>query len=176
MVIQASGSGFRIDTAHTVMREMTLDDIDFLAQMMGDPEVMRFYPRCYSRAEVEGFVRRELEHYRADGFGLWMVVDRVSQQPYGRIGLRRQPLDAGEEFEIGYMIHRPFWRRGLATECALATKAHAFDVLSKRRVISLIRPANLPSQGVARKLGMEVIGSTDHGGYEHLVFAVTRER
>jgi len=174
MVSKVSDSQFSIETARTIMREMIIGDIDFLAEMMGDPEVMRFYPRCYTRAEVEGFVRRELQYYRADGFGLWIVVDRVTHQPYGRVGLRRQPVDGREELEIGYMIHRPFWRRGLATECALATKAYAFDVLARPRVISLIRPANVPSQGVARKLGMDVLGRADHGGFEHLVFGVTR--
>jgi RimJ/RimL family protein N-acetyltransferase len=40
------------------------------------------------------------------------------------------------------------------------------------RVISLVRPENAASQGVARKLGMEAVGRAPHGGYEHLVFAV----
>ncbi len=41
-------------------------------------------------------------------------------------------------------------------------------------MISLIRPENLPSQGVARKLGMAPERTTTHAGYEHMVFAVAR--
>jgi RimJ/RimL family protein N-acetyltransferase len=70
------------------------------------------------------------------------------------------------------MIHRPYWRRGLATEAALAVRDYAFGERRLRRVVSLIRPENVPSQGVARKLGMTVTGSCQHAGMEHQVFAV----
>jgi RimJ/RimL family protein N-acetyltransferase len=39
-------------------------------------------------------------------------------------------------------------------------------------VISLVRPENLPSQGVARKLGMTPERETEYFGFRHLVFAV----
>jgi RimJ/RimL family protein N-acetyltransferase len=39
-------------------------------------------------------------------------------------------------------------------------------------VISLIRPENLPSQGVARKLGMAPEREVRFRGLTHLVFAV----
>src|SRR5207247_9188943 len=68
---------------------------------------------------------------------------------------------------------RPYWRHGFATEGALACRDYAFGTLRKPRVISLVRPENAASQGVARNLGMEVIGRAPHGGYEHLVFAVS---
>jgi RimJ/RimL family protein N-acetyltransferase len=42
------------------------------------------------------------------------------------------------------------------------------------RVISLIRPINEPSQGVARNVGMVVDRETDFHGYRHLVFAANR--
>jgi RimJ/RimL family protein N-acetyltransferase len=70
------------------------------------------------------------------------------------------------------MIDRPFWRRGLATETALAVREYAFVERKLPRVISLIRPENLPSQGVARKLGMDIVGTWDHAGLAHHVFAV----
>jgi hypothetical protein len=41
-------------------------------------------------------------------------------------------------------------------------------------VISLIRPENTPSQGVARKMGMTIRARTWHGGFEHDVWGVER--
>jgi RimJ/RimL family protein N-acetyltransferase len=110
--------------------------------------------------------------YRNDGCGLWLVVDRESGEPLGRVGLLRQQVNGADEFEIGYMIHRPFWRRGIATEAALAVREYAFRERKLPRVVSLIRPENLASQGVARKLGMEIVGNWDHAGFPHHVFAV----
>ncbi len=74
------------------------------------------------------------------------------------------------------MIHRPFWRQGLATKAAAATRDYAFNVLGTVRVISLIRPENIPPQGVARKIGMQPEKRTMHAGSEHLVFSRRRDK
>jgi len=153
---------------------MSLDDLDFVAAMLADPEVMRFYPKCYSREEAGAWVRRQLDRYERHGHGLWLVLDRATLQPRGQVGLLLQTVDGIDETEVAYLIHRPFWRRGLATEAALATRDHAFHALGKARVISLVRPINLPSQGVARKLGMAPEKQTLHASLEHTVFAVSR--
>src|SRR5262245_20357533 len=104
-----------LETPRLVLREMSLGDLDFVAAMLADPEVMRFYPKCYSRDEAEAWVRRQLDRYARYGHGLWLVLDRAAGEPVGQVGLTIQMVDGAEEPEIGYLIHRPFWRRGLAT-------------------------------------------------------------
>ena len=161
-----------LETERTFMREILGNDFDFLLRMMSDPEVMRYYPTPYTDKDIRDFINRMRARYRDDGCGLWLLVDRESGEPLGRVGLVRQSVDGTDEFEIGYMVHRPFWRRGLATEAALAVRAYAFGERKLARVVSLIRPENAPSQGVARKLGMQVSGTTQQFGLEHLVFSV----
>jgi ribosomal-protein-alanine N-acetyltransferase len=162
-------------TPRLLLRAMSMDDLEFVASMLADPDVMRYYPKLLSRAEAEAWVGRQLDRYARHGHGLWLVVDRADGQPVGQVGLILQRVESVELLEIGYLIHRPFWRRGIATEAATATRDHAFNDLGKSRVFSLIRPENLPSQGVARKLGMVSEGRTViHGGFEHLVFSVER--
>ena len=51
-------------------------------------------------------------------------------------------------------------------------RAHAFGARGERRVISLIRPENVASQGVARKLGMVPEKEVRFHGLNHIVFAV----
>lgn len=82
-------------------------------------------------------------------------------------------MNGKDEFEVGHMIDQPFWRRGLASETAAAVRDYAFRERRPPRVVSLIRPDNLPSQGVARKLGMRQTGVSQHAGLEHMVFAVS---
>jgi [ribosomal protein S5]-alanine N-acetyltransferase len=161
-----------LETPRTFMREILGNDYDFLLRMMSDPEVMRYYPAPYTGKDVREFINRMRIRYREDGCGLWMLVDRESGEPLGRVGLLRQTVNGADEFEIGYMVHRPFWRRGLATEAALAVREYAFTERKLPQVVSLIHPQNVPSQGVARKLGMEVTGRTLQAGLEHLVYAV----
>ncbi len=161
-----------LETPRTFMREILGNDFDFLLRMMRDPEVMRFYPRPYGEKDVREFIDRMRKRYRSDGCGLWLLIDRESGEPLGRVGLLRQSVNGVDEFEIGYMIDRQFWRRGFASEAALAVRGYAFTECKLLRVVSLIRPENIPSQGVARKLGMTVVGSCEQERLEHLIFAV----
>lgn len=163
-----------LETERLILREMSLSDLDFVAEMLAHPEVMHFYPKCYSRAEAAQWVERQMDRYRRDGHGLWLALDRASRKPVGQIGLTLQQVDGVATPEVGYLVHRPYWRQGLASEAAAATRDHAFQRLGLERVISLIRPENLPSQGVARRIGMRPEGRALHADLEHVVFAVLR--
>jgi RimJ/RimL family protein N-acetyltransferase len=164
-----------LETARLQLREMEQSDVPFIASLLGDPEVTRFYPQVYGLSDAEAWVGRQIERYRRDGHGLWLVVDRATTQPIGQTGLVNQLIEGNFEPEIGYMIHSKFWRQGLATEAALWVRDHAFGVLGKKHVISLIRPINHPSRGVAAKLGMRPLKLTLHGGLEHLIYEGMRD-
>ena len=162
------------ETPRLVAREMTLGDLDFVAAMLADPEVMRYYPRCYSRVEAEAWVVRQQSSYRAFGHGRWLILDRSDGRPVGQVGLLSQLVEGIEQPEIAYMIDRPWWRRGFATEAASATRDHAFEVLGRTRVISLIRPENVPSRGVASKIGMRPGRMIVHADLDHIVYEMER--
>lgn len=163
-----------IETSRLILREMSAADLDFVAAMMADPEVMRFWPRPFTREEAGEWVRRQTGRYARDGYGYWLALEKATGRPVGQAGLLAQEVEGVREVGLGYIIHRPYWRRGFATEAARAARDHAFGALGEGRVIALIRPENTPSRGVARKLGMEVEGSTTHAGFEHLVYAASR--
>jgi RimJ/RimL family protein N-acetyltransferase len=84
--------------------------------------------------KAETWVERQVNRYARHGHGLWLVLDRASGQPVGQAGLLIQNVEGVEEKEVGYLIHRPFWRRGFATEAALACRNYAFDALGRQRV------------------------------------------
>jgi len=161
-------------TERLALRELLPSDLDFVASMLGDSDTMRFYPRPYTREESAAWIDRQRRRYASDGHALWLVMLRESGEPVGQVGLVRQHVDGVTEDEVGYLIARRHWRQGFAAEAAKATRDHAFERLGRRRVISLIRPENLASQGVARKLGMSVEKSTCCFDVEHLVFAAHR--
>ena len=155
-------------------REMTAGDLDFVAEMVCDPEVMRFYPQVQDRCGAEQWLSRVLARQANDGHSFWHVSAKDTNEPIGQVGLLKQEVDGAVEAEIGYMIRRQCWRRGYAREAACAVRDYAFHVLGKQRVISLIRPVNIPSQRVALSYGAKPEKLVVWRDFEHLVFALER--
>jgi RimJ/RimL family protein N-acetyltransferase len=154
---------------------MTLDDLDFAAAMLGDTEVMRYYPKPLSREEARAWVEKRMRQYREDGHALWLVEERATGLPVGHVGLTLQQVEGCLEPEAGWLIHRPYWRRGYATEAGQAAIEYGFRTFNYPHIISLIRPINLPSQGVARKLGMRIVREVMFHEFHHQVYCITQK-
>jgi RimJ/RimL family protein N-acetyltransferase len=135
---------------------MTPGDLDDMAALLGDPEVMRHYPHPKSRDEALEWIAWNQRLYREHGFGLWLLTLRPSGEFVGDCGLTPQQVDGVTEIEVGYHVRTALQGRGLASEAAAACRDHARDVLGVDRLIAIIDPRNRPSQRVAEKLGMVV--------------------
>jgi [ribosomal protein S5]-alanine N-acetyltransferase len=161
-----------LTTERLAFREMTPNDLDSIAQMLGDPEVMRFYPQVLDRAGAKDWLDRAIERQSRDGHSFWLAANKNTGEPIGQVGLLRQDVDGVTETEIGYLLLRRHWRNGYAREAAVAVRNYAFGKLGKQRVISLIRPMNIPSQRVALSYGAKPEKLVCWRDYEHLVFAM----
>lgn len=163
-----------LETPRLVLRELSFRDLDFIAELLAHPEVMRFWPKTYTREEAEAWIRKHQERYARDGYGYWLALDKTDGQPIGQAGLLRQEVDGVVETGIGYIIHRPFWRQGYATEVAAHCRDHGFQVLGKPRLVVLVRPENEVSVKVAKKIGFARERETNYAGFVHTVFARAR--
>jgi [ribosomal protein S5]-alanine N-acetyltransferase len=158
-------------TRRLVIREFADRDLDPYAAMLGDPETMRYYPRPYTREEARGFVERNAARYLANGLGVWVLEDRESGVFVGDCGLAVSLVEGIAEVEIMWHVVRERWRQGIATEAATAVRDYAFSALGLRRLISLVRPVNTPSRGVAEKLGMKIEREAIYADLPHLIYA-----
>jgi RimJ/RimL family protein N-acetyltransferase len=114
-----------------------------------------------------------LGHWQLRGYGMWAVEDRATGGLIGRIGFYEPEGWPG--MELGWMLAREHWGRGLATEGARAALQFAFATLQKPQVISLIRPENVASIRLAEKLGEQPWGRSRALGVETLVYGIRRE-
>jgi ribosomal-protein-alanine N-acetyltransferase len=164
-----------LSTERLLLREQTLADLDALTEILGDAVTMSFYPRPYTRAEVaERWIGRNLRHYAERGYGLWALVLEGSGELIGQCGLWPQSVEGRDEIELAWHVNRRFWRRGFASEAAMAARDHAFGPLGITRLISLVRPENVASAGVARKIGMTPEKQITYANLPHLVFSIAR--
>jgi [ribosomal protein S5]-alanine N-acetyltransferase len=164
-----------LETSRLILREFSIDDVDALARVLSDPETMRFYPEPLDSTGVEQWIGRNLGRYAANGHGLWAMVLKQTGGLIGDCGLTIQAVDGANEVEIGYHVRRDLWGQGLATEAARACRDFGFARLSVARLISLIRPENVPSRRVAEKNGMLVWKEVMRVGIPHLVYSIQKE-
>jgi [ribosomal protein S5]-alanine N-acetyltransferase len=144
-----------LETARLRLRRFRDDDLAAYAAIWSDPEVMRYLGKGGARSLQES--RELLAWLRAtyrDGFGVWALVQRESGAAIGWAGVN--PVEAGgrREIELMYLLARPHWRRGLATEAALALRDYAFAELRLPRLVALVFAQNGPSLRVVEKVGM----------------------
>lgn len=145
-------------------REMTDADLDDMAALLGDPEVMRFYPRPKTRDEALGWIRWNQRNYAEHGFGLW-VVETDDGRFVGDCGLTWQSVEGEQVLEVGYHTVTGLQGHGYATEAARACVELAFGPIRSAHLVAIINPQNGPSQRVAEKLGMRLERrAVVHGG------------
>ena len=157
--------------------ELDLTHLSPLAAMLADPVVMRYFPRVMTMAESEQWLRRTMDRYRQHGAGLLAVMqgDADHSAFLGDCGLQVRAFAGEVHLELGYHFTRAAWGRGYATEAARACVSLALRHSEVSEVVALIRPENVPSIGVARRVGMSRTGCVLHAGLVHDVWRVTRE-
>ncbi len=151
---------------------MTVEDLDFISTLLSDPLVMRFYLATLSRDESAAWIKDRISQYESHGYSLWLVQLRATGEPVGQVGLVPQIIDGVDKPEVGYMIRSDQWRQGYAAEAAMGVIYYARTTLDMRRLVSLVRPENVPSQEMAKGLGMSIEGQTDHAGLRHDIYVI----
>jgi [ribosomal protein S5]-alanine N-acetyltransferase len=165
-----------LETSRLILREFVAEDRNALALVLSDPETMRFYPAPLDQAAVGEWIARNRRRCKENGHGLWAMVLKSTGEVIGDCGLTVQTVNDAEEIEIGYHVRRDCWCKGFATEAARACREYGFARLPVERLISLIRPENLPSRRVAEKNGMTVWKEVVRAGFLHSVYSIPREQ
>ncbi|MEW5976145.1 MAG: GNAT family N-acetyltransferase [Acidobacteriota bacterium] len=164
-----------LETERLVLRMFRESDLDAYAEMCGDPQVMRYINagQPLSREEAWRHMAMVLGHWQLRGYGLWAAVEKQSDTLVGRVGCWNPEGWPG--VEVGWMLRRSFWGRGLATEAARTALNFAFTTLKSERIISVIHPGNRPSIRVAERLGEQFERMAVVRGVEALIYGISRQ-
>lgn len=136
------------------------------------------YEGAFTDEEVQQWIDRQFKRYKEEGFGLWAVILKETNEMIGQCGLTMQDCEDKQVLEIGYLLQRAYWHQGYASEAAIACKEYAFEKLNAEEVFSMIRDTNIASQKVAIRNGMTVADQfmKHYRGVDmpHLLYSVKR--
>ncbi len=129
-------------------------DLSKLAEMLADPEVMRFSVNgVMTREATQDFLDWCFQLYSDKGYGPWAVEDRNTLEFLGFAGLTPEVRNGHEEIHIGYRFARKHWRRGIATEATRKVLEYGFKILGLDSIFCAVMPDHLDSIKVAEKIG-----------------------
>jgi RimJ/RimL family protein N-acetyltransferase len=162
------------DLPELSLRAFSEDDGPVLMGLLGGSEVAcwllpagRAHP--YTEAECAARARAGAAHWRAHGYGPWIVGERGRTVACGGLGLRL--LDGRAELELAWAVLPEAWGRGIAT--AIGREALALAAArGAREAVGLSRTDNLASRRVMDKLGMAPERELQHAGFPHVLYRV----
>jgi len=150
----------KIETDRLILRELALTDASGMYLLDADPEVHRYLGNkpITSMEQAQDNILFIQTQYEKAGSGRWAVEDKISGQFMGWGGLKFITDVVNDHqyfYEVGYRLIPAFWGKGYATEIAVASIHYGFKVLGLTEIFAMTDVANLASQRVLEKAGMQ---------------------
>ena len=145
-----------LETERLFLRQLTTDDAGFILELLNDPAFIQNIGDRNVRTIEDAclyILNGPVKSYAKNGFGLYLVVLKETNESIGMCGLIRR--DTLEDVDIGYALLPDYWHKGYAVEAARATKTYAKEVIGLKRIVAIVDPANAGSIRVLEKLGLQ---------------------
>ena len=142
-----------MESERLLYRKFTGDDFSMVLDWLGNSENIQ-YRRGEPRSEdqVRDYINWAISNAEAEECTNYeyAVVLKTSHLLIGSATLMNLP----QEPEIGWTLHRNFWRQGYGTEMGQALLRLGFDALNLRRMIAGCNAENQGSYKIMEAIGM----------------------
>ncbi|MBR3190410.1 GNAT family N-acetyltransferase [Bosea sp. (in: a-proteobacteria)] len=148
-----------LETERLYLKPRTEADLDFVAALNADPEVMRFIAAVGDPAMGrEGVAARSFLHV-GRGLGYWTAFDRSAESgPLGYVGLIPDGDDQ-DQAQISYRFAARHWGQGFAGEAVARLIRYGFGTVGLPDILIQTHPQNAASLRLAARLGFkQVVG------------------
>jgi ribosomal-protein-alanine N-acetyltransferase len=150
------------DTDRLILREYSPEDFVSLHAILSDPGTMKFWPAPFTEEQTKGWIERSIKSYKASlsplrltGFGRWAVILKEDGKQIGDAGIISAEINDKTENDLGYIIHKDFWKLGYGYEAASACMKYGFEKPGIKRMVANMAFNNVASVRVAEKIGMK---------------------
>jgi RimJ/RimL family protein N-acetyltransferase len=165
-----------LETERLRLRGFTMADLDRIAELYGNPQVMQFLgdgtPMSHEAAQER--LTAMIYRWETRRIPIWAVELKDTGEWIGRCGL--SPYKNTDDIELTYTLLPSFWGKGYTTEAANVCLGHVRDHCDWPGVIARTRPDNMRSRRVMEKLGFRFDRfEPDHVDGPHVFYVLTRE-
>ena len=145
-----------LTTERLTLQPFKPSDAPVMHRILNGKDVLKYFPgnQSLSLEQVQNMIDRILRHWDEHHYGLWAVKLPEHPEIVGRCGLQYLAEADGVEVEVDFILDRPFWGQGIATEAGKASLNFGFDMLGLNEITGLVHPENVASQRVLEKIGM----------------------
>jgi len=141
-------------TPRFVIRNFSPEEEKIYLSLFDDDEVTRHLPKR-TKEENRRIFRENLHEYAAGNvLGRWGIFNNGNDEFIGICLLRPYNCEL-DKIELGYVLGRNFWGKGIAGEMAQIMVAYALTHTHATEIIGVTTLANVASQKVLQKAGLE---------------------
>lgn len=139
-----------LTTERLTIRPFQAADWAAVATYTTNPDVMTYMGEgVQTVAETQAFVIKQAAGEEVTAYALVLTSEAKL------IGhMVWHPWFAPRTYEIGWVLHPDYHRRGYASEAALALLQYGFETMKLHRIIATCQPENPASYGVMEKIGL----------------------
>jgi len=144
-----------LDTPRLHMRPLRAADAEALFRMHADPQVMRYWstPPWAGIEQAETMIETDREAMPAGRHLRLAITLRGGDDGLVGTGSLFSFHEASRRAEIGYVLAREVWGRGLMHEALTALVGFAFETLNLNRLEADVDPRNAASAKSLARLG-----------------------
>ena len=139
-------------------------DIPLMADMNNNPNVMEFFPSVQTAEQTQRFIERMQKQFEEKNYCYFAVDVLESDTFIGFIGLSDKDFESDFTpcVDIGWRLSENHWRKGYATEGALACLKYGFEQLKLEKIIATTTTINMKSEEVMKRIGMTKVKNFNH--------------
>lgn len=143
-----------LETKRVYLREFLHSDIKALSEIYSNAEIMKYMGRGgpLNAEQTLKMINYWQSEYKNYGYGFWAMINKEDEKLIGHCGFSF--IKEAGETEIAYLLDKPYWGKGFATEISKKTLEYGFDKFNFKKVIALVYPDNKQSIRVIEKMGM----------------------
>lgn len=148
-----------INTPRLLLRRVKKSDYRDMYEYACDPDVTKFltWQPHLNPSWTMRYLSYVSTRYRTGEFYDWAVIHREDNKMIGTCGFTSFSYDHNSG-EIGYVLNKSYWGRGIATEAVRAVMEAGFLKLNLHRIEAKFMQGNDRSRRVMEKAGMTFEG------------------